>query len=271
MISSAAVAADLPPIAPPLRAPPVIVEEVGSGWYLRGDIGFSNQRVKKLDSPAFTDPAAGITGVVQEGLGFDAAPLGDIGLGFQLNNWLRFDATAQYRAAAHFNGSDNITGNGFVGVDNYTASKSEWLFLANAYVDLGTWWCVTPFVGAGIGMANVNITNFRDDGHLLVPGLVLNPATAYFADHSQWNFAWAFHAGLAYRITPSVTAEFAYHYVNLGDGATGTARNFDNSVIVPASTGMPHTFNSLTSQDFTLGLRWMFDTPPAPIPLMRRG
>ena len=23
--------------------------------------------------------------------------------------------------------------------------------MANGYVDLGTWWCMTPFIGAGIG------------------------------------------------------------------------------------------------------------------------
>ena len=36
--------------------------------------------------------------------------------------------------------------------------------MANAYVDLGTWWCLTPYVGAGVGMANIKISGFRDDG-----------------------------------------------------------------------------------------------------------
>ena len=35
-------------IAPPPYAPPV-VEDFG-GWYLRGDIGFSNQRVDRLNN-----------------------------------------------------------------------------------------------------------------------------------------------------------------------------------------------------------------------------
>ena len=41
--------------------------------------------------------------------------------------------------------------------------------MANAYVDLGTWWCVTPYVGAGIGMANIKISGFRDDGFNYTP------------------------------------------------------------------------------------------------------
>ncbi len=273
--TAAASAADLPPVSPPVLQPPPIVEDVGSGWYLRGDIGFSNQAVKKLDNQAYTAPAAGILSLTQVDMGFDSAPVGDVGLGLRWNNWLRFDATAQYRAAARFHGSDNttfISGNPFFptgfGADNYSAAKSEWLFLANAYVDLGTWWCVTPFIGAGVGMAKVTIAGFRDDG-VVNAGNGAIPGTAYFADNSTWNFAWAFHAGLAYHVTPAVTLELAYHYVNMGNGLTGVPRTFDGS---PVGAVGPFTFNTLTSQDFTLGVRWMFDTAPPPaLPLMRRG
>jgi hypothetical protein len=36
---------------PPMYVPPP-VEDFG-GWYLRGDIGFSNQQVKKLDNALY--------------------------------------------------------------------------------------------------------------------------------------------------------------------------------------------------------------------------
>ena len=53
LFCSGAFAADMPiaPYASPL-------EDFG-GWYLRGDIGFSNQRVNHLDTPGYHDP--GIT------------------------------------------------------------------------------------------------------------------------------------------------------------------------------------------------------------------
>ena len=47
LLSQVAFAADMA-IAPPPYAPPV-VEDFG-GWYLRGDIGFSNQRVDRLNN-----------------------------------------------------------------------------------------------------------------------------------------------------------------------------------------------------------------------------
>ena len=37
--------------------------------------------------------------------------------------------------------------------DNDQGAVSSAVFLANGYVDIGTWWGVTPFVGAGVGGA----------------------------------------------------------------------------------------------------------------------
>ena len=49
MLSSVAFAADMAIMPPPAYAPPPVVEDFG-GWYLRGDIGFSNQRVDRLNN-----------------------------------------------------------------------------------------------------------------------------------------------------------------------------------------------------------------------------
>ena len=157
------------------------------------------------------------------------------------------------------------------GADTYGASKSEWLFLANAYADLGTWWCITPFVGAGIGTARVQISNFVDQGvgSLFPPGSGVGPSTAFADTASKWNFAWALHAGLAYQVSPSFTVELAYSFVNMGDGITGDLKAFDgtNNVVNPM------TFRSITSHDVKLGVRWNLDSPPVymPPPLVTKG
>jgi opacity protein-like surface antigen len=281
LLSSVAFAADMPSIMPPppMSYAPPPVEDFG-GWYLRGDIGFSNQRVNNIRN---TDAAlyAGNSSF-QETTNFDSAGTYQVGAGYQFNSWFRADVTGQYRGSANFKGTDVFSGplNGqvFNGQDNYSASKSELLFLANAYVDLGTWWCVTPFVGAGIGTSRVSISGFTDTGvsNIQTPGggaprFVSGPPVASFASAasgSEWNFAWALHAGLAYKVTPNVTVEFAYSYVNLGNGTTGVASTFDGS-----SGGHVFKFNNITSNDVKLGVRWNFDTPPvyAPPPLIRKG
>ncbi len=48
LMSTAAFAADMPIAPPPQMYAPPPVEDFG-GWYLRGDIGFSNQRVKNIE------------------------------------------------------------------------------------------------------------------------------------------------------------------------------------------------------------------------------
>src|SRR5262249_59904039 len=78
----AANAADLLPVSQ-AAAPPV--EGFGGGWYLRGNIGFSNQSVGSLSHPQ----DATTTSFRYLDKGFDAAPLLRIGVGFRANPWLR--------------------------------------------------------------------------------------------------------------------------------------------------------------------------------------
>jgi opacity protein-like surface antigen len=184
---------------------------------------------------------------------------------------LRVDVTGQYRGNSNFTGLDTVTGTGpfvgFVGTDSYTATKSEAVFLANAYADLGTWWCVTPFIGAGVGTARVSIANFTDTGDFINGGQIHSFNSA--GQNSQWNFAWALHAGLAYKVAPGLTLELAYSYLDMGKGLTGPTNSFDQ---VTNTTHAPFSFNNITSNDVMLGLRWEMNSPPvyAP-PLMRKG
>ncbi|MGA2054544.1 MAG: outer membrane beta-barrel protein [Bradyrhizobium sp.] len=264
LLSSMASAADMAIAPPPMSYAPPPVADFG-GWYLRGDIGFSNQSVNNL---SINDPrllAGVVPGTQTQSTGFDTGGIFGVGAGYQFNNWFRVDVTGQYRGKSNFKGTDLFqtfdVGGPAPEVDNYNASKSELLFLANAYVDLGTWWCVTPFIGAGIGTSRVTISNFTDAGNIPLGFPNGGPSFATAATGSKWNFAWAAHAGLAYKVTPNMTVELAYSYVNLGDGVTGGS----------AALGGPQTpfvfnFHNITSNDLTLGVRWNLWSPPAYAP-----
>ena len=264
LFATVANAADMPGL-PPMYMPPV-EEFSASGWYLRGDIGMTNQQFKGLHQRLYDVPG---TTVEATGMGWDSSMMAGLGIGYKFNDWLRADVTGEYRGKANFHGSDHWTFGGATGADQYSGSKSEWVFMANAYVDLGTWWCLTPYVGAGIGMANVKMSSFRDDG--FTAG-VLSNSVVYADDASKWNFAWSLQVGVSYKVTPSMSIDLGYRYIDMGSGATGATRAFDGSF----SNGGPFTFNHITSHDFKLGLRWMLE-PPAqtqpmmPPPLMRRG
>src|SRR6478735_3043554 len=241
LLSSAAFAADMAIAPPPYAAP--VVEDFG-GWYLRGDIGFSNQRVDRLNNALDTT----VTSSVQTN-NFNTAGIFGLGVGYRFNNWFRGDVTGEYRGNSQFYGTDRITYVGGVGTDTYHATKNEWVVMANAYVDLGTWWCITPFIGAGVGGARVAINGFTAQGIVNEGGGAL--------------------AGLAYKVTPNFTVELAYRYLDMGDGLTGDLRTFDGT----NNVYNPTTFKNITSHDLKLGVRWDLNSPPvyAPPPLIRKG
>ena len=208
-MAQVAQAADMPGL-PPIYPPQIEEYAAASGWYLRGDIGMTNQKFKGLHQRLYD--VAG-TSVEAVGMGWDSSTFFGLGGCYKFDEWFRADLTGEYRGKSNFHGPDHVRFNGGEGVDNYTGSKSEWVFLANAYVDLGTWWCVTPFVGAGIGGAKVNIIGFRDDGFNDVGGLSVS--TAYAADASKFNFAWALHAGLSFKVTQSMSIDLGYRYLDM--------------------------------------------------------
>jgi len=269
LLSSTAFAADMA-IAPPPYAPPV-VEDFG-GWYLRGDIGFSNQRVDRLKHPLDVQNDSSV-----QNLNFNTAGIFGLGAGYRFNNWFGADVTGEWRGNSQFFGTDHISYggginggvNGGVNTDTYHSTKNEWVVLANAYVDLGTWWCITPFIGAGVGGARVAVNGFTDQSINFTLANGAQPGLYSSTNAARWNFAWALHAGLAYKVSPNFTVELAYRYLDMGDGVTNDLRPFDTVSPVLA----PMTFKSITSHDLKLGVRWDLSSPEvyAPPPLIRKG
>ncbi|MGI8725631.1 MAG: outer membrane protein [Methyloceanibacter sp.] len=80
--------------------------------------------------------------------------------------------------------------------------------LANMHIDLGTWHCVTPYIGGGVGFASIYVLGLKD---VNVP----QNSVFYGADQTETNFAWAVYAGLAYDVTPAVMLDLAYRYADL--------------------------------------------------------
>ena len=77
------------------------VEDFG-GWYLRGDIGFSNQRVDRLNNVLDTVRRT-IVGAASNS--FSTAGIFGLGVGYKFNNWFRADVTGEYRGNSQFFGT----------------------------------------------------------------------------------------------------------------------------------------------------------------------
>jgi opacity protein-like surface antigen len=236
----------VPAIAADLVEQPVVVAPVIGGWYLRGYLGMTNQRLGELRSDLYDYTQA--YGWHDKG-GFSSSPLFGGGIGYQFNDWIRGDATVEYRGAADFNALDWVETTNSTYTNEFHAKKSEWLFLANGYVDLGEFGPVIPYVGAGIGASRNTISQFRDINEL-------NGGGAWASSDSQWNFAWALHAGLGIKATDRMTIDLGYSFVNLGNARTGVVRNYDPQWDVD-NDGMK--FHRLTSHDLKLGIRYAFN------------
>jgi opacity protein-like surface antigen len=272
LVSVPAFAADL---APMMQRPPMVApaEDFG-GWYLRGDVGVGAQNFRSFD---FTQTNAATGGAWPATWRIDQKDVKDttfigFGIGYQWNSWLRFDVTGEYRADIKFKAVGSYdNGAGSRAFDLYDGDHSAIVVLANAYVDLGTWWCLTPFVGGGVGAAYQKTASVSDIG-LNTNGLGAGAFGFANDDHAQWSFAWALHAGVAYNVTQNFKVELAYRYLNMGDAVTSEVNcGGAGCNVVGGGPRAFYTLRDMTSQDIKLGVRWMFTEPTVLPPLVRKG
>jgi opacity protein-like surface antigen len=256
-LSTPAYAADMP-----MPQPQVVYQQVPccytGRWYLRGDVGVGVQTFSSFDhsqtNSVFVWPPS--WQIVQKDIQ-DTAIFG-FGIGYEWNAWLRFDVTGEYRTKAMFKATGSYTdfcpatafGPGTC-FDVNTGNLSSEVFLANAYVDLGTWWCITPFIGAGVGGARNQITGVQDNG------IISNGTVGFgytFNDSAQWNLAWDVQAGLTYNVNDNLKVDLSWRFLDLGSPQTAVV-HCQNTNSCP---GAFYTLRDITSQDFRVGLRWVF-------------
>ncbi len=263
--TAGAQAADLLPPPPPPPPPPPI--EFG-GWYLRGDVGVGANQLSGLRS-TFADPTVVVPAPAFNSYSIGNSAFAGAGVGYQFNNWFRFDVTGEYRTAAQYSAIQSysdIFGTGLCAPTNrcydlYHGQHSAAVFLANAYFDLGTWYGITPFIGGGVGFASSWLQNWYD--------LSAQPSGGFgfAADRNQTNFAWQVGAGLAYHVTPNLRLEVSYRYLDMGKYSTGQIFCQNTSVCAREVQNF-----YLASNDIRLGFRYIIPTllPPPPPPLIAK-
>jgi opacity protein-like surface antigen len=188
--------------------PPIFVEpveeyvpvEVGSGWYLRGDLAYnfardySDSSVSRdwlADSP-FTDGPFDLFDTDD-----DENPIsGSIGFGYHFNDYLRADINIGILAGDDYSGSALFEDNGLV-VD-VDVDNSAWNGLVNGYIDLGTYAGLTPYVGAGVGLLYMRSELEGDASERI----------------SNYNFMYALAAGVSYQLTKNVSIDAGYQYLD---------------------------------------------------------
>lgn len=187
-------AADMPdypsmPMPLPSREKSLQFEELVSGWYLRGDVGYRLQRVRGA-SDSFNEYTAN---------SIRDAFVGGAGAGFKAK-WFRADLTGDYGWRSIYSGQTAS------GSNSVSAKVDTFSVMLNGYFDLGTWAGFTPYVGGGIGGAYVTMSSFES-----TPPTTLQPPMA------RWNMAWAAMAGVSYNLSYNVLLDIGYRHIDMGN------------------------------------------------------
>ncbi len=236
--AGAAYAADMsyPPVEP---APPPVVyqqDEAYGGWYIRGDVDYHWSDFRGANYTLYNAPGSSND--------FDfgdlrGAPSLGLGVGYQITRNLRTDVTGDYWFKSDFTGQTS----GFCGNDPcVSVDKTKFsalLLLANAYVDIGTWHGITPYVGAGIGGAWIkwdDLNNTDDNGTTIHKG------------GKGWRFSYALMAGASYCLTDNLKLDGGYRFSKIEGG-----RMFDYN-----NGGGPGYDKGMYNHEVRGGLRYQF-------------
>jgi opacity protein-like surface antigen len=264
VVVPAARAADLLPPAPQQEPPPLRGPVDDSGFYLRGDVGVGINAASGLNS-TFGDGSTLASLNQWDGpVNVGDSGVFDFGVGYQFNSWFRADMTLGYFSSASYNsksfyqftgpGSNCPVGGGANCGDNYNGTIRGGLFLANGYIDVGTWMGITPYFGGGVGVVVYGVNGLTDVSMSQVNAYGMAPNV------NGTNFAWDLTTGLAFHITPNLLLDMSYRYVNMGTMSTG-------GISCNGGGGCHHETQhfDMASNYLTLGMRWMLPAYEPPV------
>ena len=266
LMAGQAAAADLDPaygIIPPLQQERV---EFGTGWYVRGDIGV-NRTQKVTPSGIDFDTTNPAVIPVPPNLSFDSGSkigyTASLGGGYQFNRWFRSDVVFDFHQplkTTYQGGSLTCPGSfNAAGVlqqegcsPHYTGALNSYDVLINGYVDLGTWYSVTPYLGAGVGLSfghyssSVKFTQSDGTSYNISPtdpttGTIYHEDFDAASSGTYYNVAFALMAGVSVDVFDHTKLDVGYRYLNLGH--------------LPGSS----SGSSMYQHEVRAGLRYMID------------
>ncbi|TPK54920.1 porin family protein [Mesorhizobium sp. B2-4-19] len=236
-----AIAADYDPPIYTDQAPDYVPVEVGSGWYLRGDVSYLVQ--KSFKNGDFTFPSAINNENFSES---DNAAFASIGFGYHFTDYLRADLNLGYlpgnNVSFSYDDSAVVTlptlpTQGSGSLKNYAFSG-----ILNGYVDLGTYVGITPYLGAGIGVVRSThklSATYTDNN---VPANSFNLQD----NKTQYSLAYTLNAGLAYQVSKNVSVDLGYQYFSAPSAEYVTAESLTS---FPVKKG-------ISNHQVKLGLRY---------------
>lgn len=163
-------------------------------WYVEGNIGPSF-----FADSDWTDTGPGVSAAGE--VTFDTGLMASGAIGMHLTSNLRVEGEVSWRQADLDEFSvTSLQGVAVGGTANADGEASALGFMLNGWYDFNTGTPWVPFVGGGVGLAEVSAEIDSVGG----------VATSF--DESETVFAYQFGGGVAYRFTPNLALTLSYRY-----------------------------------------------------------
>ena len=243
--------------------------------YFRGDIGYSHSNKPDVSWPVSADAKTittnAATGNVTTtdsstylgdsvtGTSMANAWFGGVGLGCGMgSHGIRGEAMIDFRGWRKIAGEPltytNTVTNVTVGVpppapvptavtDPLHSSIKTTTLMFNAYKDLGNFNGITPYVGAGVGVAYNQMSETYFTGNVALPNRI--------EGDSRVSLAWSLMAGIGWQVSDRAILDFGYRYIDMGKAQSGRVdtANFANPRVL---------VNDISAHEVKLGLRYHF-------------
>ncbi|VVT02224.1 Opacity protein-like surface antigen [Hoeflea sp. EC-HK425] len=262
-LAAPAHAADLDEILYAKELPVTKPVEIGSGWYLRGDLGYSVQtRGPATSYSVFSaGPPSTYTSTAYDSSSLDSDWSGSLGVGYNFTDYLRGDLTFDFTKGT-FSGATSSTAACAGKATGQCASADtqgfdQYGFMANGYVDLGTFVGFTPYVGAGAGVTRVAWELYNNDVSCVsAVGNVCGATPA--TDRTRigadsWRFTYALMAGVSYDVSRNIKLDMGYKYSKIGSGNQAA---FDSTNIAAGAAGYQVVDKGFAKHEVRVGLRY---------------
>jgi opacity protein-like surface antigen len=242
---------------------PVLMQQSAARFYVRADGSYAN-----YDRPSITvDQQHDLYNTKIDGNWSFGG-----GVGYYFNKNIRADLTFERRQSSDVTGTATTIGNGVGDINGRFGLKTD-VYLANMYYDFESRGRFTPYVGAGLGVANhkTSTGSFTDNCG----------CTSVIESGSHTTAAAALMAGVAINLTGrgepagsgtgygggevarNLYLDLGYRFLYLGDAETGAVRVADKPA-APAPAGPVTTIandptvSSIHAHEFRVGLRYDF-------------
>lgn len=227
-VAGSAPVADSPP---ELTHTPDMLPDVagGPGFYLRGSVGAVKPHAGSIRTDGPLIPA----GTETTGKADPSFQIG-VGAGYRVSDWLRVEASVDHAFAAGIT-ADSTCPSCRVS-SRVTTDFAQTTGLGSVFLDLPGIWRVSPYVGASLGVAYLDVGSATlSAGALSVSG----------KGTSSWNLAWGGSVGALVDLGHGFSADLGYRYLD-----------YANSDLTLSTTGASASARNVQSHAVRLGLIW---------------